>query len=128
MRPEHALAQALAGGGAPTRCPGAALEGIDALKFAIMTHSKFKTCQSFNTSDMREWLSGRYKTKYSDLSAKIQEAAEGLATSKLLAPTEPPAKTKKQPGRKVTWYKKAAWTDMTGEVGQEADRLDHQRD
>ena len=67
MRPEQALMQALAGGTAPTPRRGSALQGVDQLKFALMTHIKFVPESSFKTSEMRSWIEGKFKKMYPDL-------------------------------------------------------------
>ena len=122
-RPEQALVEALEVGRAPARRRGSDFADIDLLKFALMTHTKFVPGSVFKTADMRSWIEGKFKRLHKDLSSKVQEAAEGLEGSGLLFRAE----NQKQPGRKVKWYKKIMYADLTDPAMQEANRLELQR-
>ena len=53
----------------------------------------------------------KYKKEYSDLAKQVRDAADELEAAGLLVAEEPTGK--KQPGRRVEWYRKAKWTEVT---------------
>jgi hypothetical protein len=120
-RPEQAIFQALANGDAPQpHRLGSDLEGLDRMKFDLMTCTKFKAGEAHNTTSMKNWMGGKYTAKHSDLAAKIKDVADELVAKGLLLSEE----RKSQPGRKVSWYKQVKWVDVIGDASAEASRMD----
>ena len=124
MRLEHALVKAIGATQKPAK-QGGNLKGLDALKFALMSHAKFTTGEEHSTGKMRDWLAGRFRSKFADLAEKIKEACDDLVKAGLLQAADNESK----PGRKVLWYKKVSWAEaQNGAAAGECARLDLQRD
>ena len=74
----------------------------------------------------------KYKKEYSDLVKQVRDAADELETAGLLVAEDsiPRPTGKKQPGRRVEWYRKARWTEVTNSPAatEEVKRLELARD
>ena len=74
----------------------------------------------------------KYKKEYSDLAKQVRDAADELAACGLLVAEDNVLRPtgKKQPGRRVKWYRKAKWTEVTTSPAatEEIRRLELARD
>ena len=105
---------------APPSCRNAQeLEGRDAIKRAIMTDAKLSCAAATDTGAYRGWLLGRFRHKVSDLTGAIRQAADELAEVGLLKED----KDSKKKGRRVQFYRKVSWDELTDDAKNEADRL-----
>ena len=124
FRQEHALAQAVgAGTQTPATHQGQGLKGTDRLKFALLSCPQFTNGTAHNTARMREWMKGRFKKEYSDLSNTMKEALCELVDCGLLTEDEE-ASNARMPGRKVEWYRKATYAAVLADPRA---KLEHTR-
>ena len=128
LRPEQALAQVIGAGVEPVGRPGQGLVGKDKLKFALLSCHQFTTGTSHSTSKMREWMSGRFKKEFQDLANTLKDTLSELVASGLIV--EDIENGRKQPGRKVAWYRKVAYAEVLAnpETLREQARLELFRD
>ena len=114
-RIRHLLAAA-----APPSCRDALkLEGKDAVKHAVMTNAKLSCTTTTNTGAYRNWLLGKFRNKVPDLAGVVKQAAEELAEVGLLKED----KDTRKRGRKVQFYRKVSWDELTDAAKSEAERL-----
>ena len=109
-------------GAAVCTCRGAAgakLEGKDAVKHAVMTDAKLSCTTTTSTGDYRNWLLGKLRNKVPDLASVVKQATEELAEVGLLNED----KDSKKRGRKVQFYRKSPWDELTDAAKSEAERL-----
>ena len=95
------------------------LEGQDAVKHAIMMDARLSCTTSTDTGEYRGWLLGRFRKKVSDMASAIREAIDELAEVGLLKED----KDAKKKGRRVQFYRKVSWGELTDDAKNEADRL-----
>ena len=95
------------------------LKGTDALKHAIMTDARMSCTKTTDTGEYRNWLLGKFRNKVPDLAGVIKQAAEELADVGLLKED----KDIRKRGRKVQFYRKLSWDDLTSGAKSEAERL-----
>ena len=84
-----------------------------------MSNPKLSCTTTTDTGEYRGWLLGRFRHKVSDLSGVIRQVAEELAEIGLLKED----KDARKRGRKVQFYQKVTWDDLTEGAKNEADRL-----
>ena len=84
-----------------------------------MTDAKLSCTTTTDTGEYRGWLLGRFRHRVSDLAGAIRQATEELAEIGLLQ--EDKDATKK--GRKVQFYRKMSWDELTESNKNEAERL-----
>ena len=120
-RPEDAMAQLLAAAAPPSAGGARKLEGVGAVKHAIMTHPKLSLTEPCDTGVVRGWLLGKFRSKVENLAQAIKTAAEDLADAGLLRQEGEASKR----GRKVLPCRKVTWDEVTGHDGarEEAERL-----
>ena len=92
----------------------------DAIKNAIMTNAKLTCTTDTNTGAYREWLLVKFRNKVPNLSSVIKQADEELADVGLLQENR---ESKMRKGRKVQYYRKATWDEMTDDAKSETNRL-----
>ena len=95
------------------------LKGTDALKHAIMTDARVSCTKTTDTGDYRNWLLGRFRHKVADMAKAIKQVTEDLAEVDLLKED----KDSKKKGRRVQFYRKTTWDDLTDDAKSEAERL-----
>jgi hypothetical protein len=95
------------------------LEGKDAIKHAIMTDARLSCTTTTDTGEYRGWICGRFRHKVSDLGNAIRQAADELAEVGLLKED----REAKKRGRRVQFYRKVTWGDLTEDAKNEAARL-----
>ena len=118
-RPGDSMANHLAAA-APPSCRNAhKLEGKDAIKHAIMTDAKLSCTTKTDTGAYRGWLIGRFRNRVSDLASAIRQATDELAEVGLLK--QDSGSTKR--GRRVQFYRKVTWDDLTDDAKNETERL-----
>ncbi len=118
-RPGDTMANLLAAAAPPSCRNAQKLEGRDAIKHAIMTDAKLSCTTTTDTGAYRGWLLGRFRHKVSDLTGAIRQAADELAEVGLLRED----RDSKKRGRRVQFYRKVSWDDLTDDAKKEAERL-----
>ena len=113
------MASLLAAAAPPAARNEQRLEGADAIKNAIMTDAKLSCTDATDTGVYRGWLLGRFRHKVSDLAGAIRQAANELAEVGLLKED----RDAKKRGRRVQFYQKVTWGELTEGAKNEADRL-----
>ena len=119
MRPNADMANLLAAAAPPSCTNAHKLEGKDAIKNAIMTNAKLSCTTTTDTGAYRGWLLGKFRGKVSDLASAIRQAADELAEVGLLKED----KDSKKRGRRVQFYRKVSWDEMTDDAKSETNRL-----
>ena len=71
------------------------------------------------TGVYRNWLLGKFRNKVPDLAGVVKQAAEELAEVGLLKED----KGTRKRGRKMQFYRKSSWDELTSEAKSEAERL-----
>ena len=105
---------------APPSCTNAQkLEGKDAVKHAVMTNAKLSCTTTTDTGAYRNWIIGRFRKKVKNLADVVNRAAEELAEVGLLSEI----KDSRKRGRKVQFYRKSPWEELTDAAKSEAERL-----
>jgi len=105
---------------APPSCRDALkLEGKDAVKHAVMTNAKLSCTTTTDTGAYRNWILGRFRKKVKNLADVVNRAAEELAEVGLLSEI----KDSTRKGRKVQFYRKSPWEELTDAAKSEAERL-----
>ena len=89
------------------------------MKQAIMTDAKLSCTTTTDTGEYRGWLLGRFRHGVSDLAGAIKQAADELAEVGLLKED----RDAKKKGRRVQFYQKVTWEELTEGAKNEADRL-----
>ena len=119
VRPDANMANLLAAAAPPSCRDAQKLEGKDAVKHAIMTNAKLSCTTTTDTGAYRNWLLGRFRSKFKDLAKPVRQAAEELAEVGLLNED----KDLRKRGRKVQFYRKSPWEELTDAGKSEAERL-----
>ena len=96
------------------------LEGKDAVKHAVMTNAKLSCTTTTDTGAYRNWILGRFRKKVKNLADVVNRAAEELAEVGLLNEIKD---SRRKQGRKVQFYRKSPWEELTDAAKSEAERL-----
>ena len=113
------MANLLAAAAAPSCRNAQMLQGKDAIKHAIMRDARLSCTTTTDTGEYRGWICGRFRHKVSDLGNAIKQAADELAEVGLLKED----RDAKKRGRRVQFYRKVTWGDLTEDAKNEAARL-----
>ena len=113
------MANLLAAAAPPSSRNAQKLEGKDAVKHAIMTDAKLSCTTSTDTGVYRGWLLGRFRHKVKDMSKAIKQVTDDLAAVGLLKEV----KDAKKKGRRVQFYRKTTWDELTDDAKSEAERI-----
>ena len=119
MRPDTNMANLLAAAAPPSCRDALKLEGKDAVKHAVMTNAKLSCTKTTDTGAYRNWLLGRFRSKFKNMADVVNQAAKELAEVGLLNED----KDSRKRGRKVQFYRKSPWDELTDAAKSEAERL-----